>query len=196
MTTPDTLELRRKAEAATPGPWDVYGERINGNIALAAAEALSQVNQTGPIADHFWMMNAAGKCPALTGCGPTSEANAAFIAAANPAVILALLDRLDALEGREDWKAEWEAACSERIKDREKTQEIINGRDQWIVELIRERDALVALVREGMEEAIPDALIFGMHTNAETWIKAKEGMQHWLSKAKVSTTLADEGRDQ
>ena len=40
-----------------------------------------------------------------------------------------------------DWKAEWELACALRIADRQKSQEIINERDKWIVDLINERDA-------------------------------------------------------
>ena len=40
-----------------------------------------------------------------------------------------------------DWKAEWELACELRIADRQKSQEIINERDKWIVDLINERDA-------------------------------------------------------
>lgn len=98
MTAVDHAELKRLAEGATPGPWDIYGERIKGNRALAAAEALAQVNQTDEVSDAFWLLNAGGKCPALTGCGPTSEANAAFIAAANPAVVLALLSEIEGLK--------------------------------------------------------------------------------------------------
>lgn len=108
MTTPSKLdearlrELRERSLAATPGEWTVYGERIDGNRMLAAEEALAQVNLTSELANHFWMLNADGKCPAMTGCGPTSEADARFIAAANPATILALLDALSAERERRD----------------------------------------------------------------------------------------------
>lgn len=35
-----------------------------------------------------------------------------------------------------NWKAEYEAVCSERIKDRQRSQEIINERDAWILDLL------------------------------------------------------------
>lgn len=56
-------------------------------------------------------------------------------------------------EGAEDidWKAEWEAVCAARIDDRAKSQEIINERDRWIAELLREKAPPVpsVLVGEG-----------------------------------------------
>ena len=81
MTTPDTLELRRKAEAATPGRWYHETDHYNDH-----GGRYDQISSPVEIVSGEWG-------------GPTG-ANAAFIAAANPAVILALLDRLDALEGR------------------------------------------------------------------------------------------------
>lgn len=53
-----------------------------------------------------------------------------------------------------NWKAEYEAVCEARITDRQKSQEIINERDKWIVELIRESDALRA--RSSAPEARED----------------------------------------
>jgi hypothetical protein len=61
----------------------------------------------------------------------------------------ALIERLSAEREGGDWKAEWEAVCAERIKDRERSQEIINERDRWIVELIRERDIARAALTQG-----------------------------------------------
>lgn len=94
MTTPDTLELRRKAEAATPGPWrlflatDARPHNVSGPARWRGPDA-----ETASLFDvnHYGSMK--------HGYGPEQTANAAFIAAANPAVIIDLLDRLDALEG-------------------------------------------------------------------------------------------------
>lgn len=47
-----------------------------------------------------------------------------------------------------NWKAEWEAVCGERIKDREASQFVINERDKWILELLRERDRALARIEE------------------------------------------------
>lgn len=86
-------------------------------------------------------------------------------------------------QGGSDWKAEWEAVCSARIADRERSQEIINERDGWIVDLIGHRKALVACVREAMKEAIPDAMIFAAHTDPKRWSKAKDDFQAWMKRS-------------
>lgn len=55
-----------------------------------------------------------------------------------------------------NWKAEWEAVCSERIKDRQRSQEIINERDAWIADLIRENEAAAsALPAPGVADRSP-----------------------------------------
>lgn len=73
--------------------------------------------------------------------------------------------------------------------ERQYWKDILAKRDEWIVELIQERNALIALVREGLSEAIPDALIFGMHTNATTWMKAKADLQAWTTKANAAVAV-------
>lgn len=88
----DPTELRRLAEAATPGPWLVdkkyfaFVTDANGND-VAQAESLVQVKDV-----------------------EQSVLDAAYIAAANPSAVLALLDRLDlALIAIERCKATMEA---------------------------------------------------------------------------------------
>lgn len=90
-------ELRRLAEAATPGEWTVWAEKTP-NKSDAIAEFAYQVENTENFSGTTWLLNANGVCPASTGCGATSEANAAYIAAANPAVILEILDSLERAE--------------------------------------------------------------------------------------------------
>lgn len=78
-----TDHLRKAAEAATPGPWQQAPDgwrifdtpRRGKSIKLLAAVAWNIATRT-----------------------PSAKANAAYIAAANPKVILELLDRLAALE--------------------------------------------------------------------------------------------------
>ena len=79
--TPDVAELRRLAEAATPGPWDYYRPHPNYR-----AYAVDQVMPGGYL----------GEAVATTE-DVYAEKNAAFIAAANPAVVLGLLAEADAL---------------------------------------------------------------------------------------------------
>jgi len=79
--TINTQELRKLAEAATPGPW-IAG---NGNV-LSDTTGMS----------HFR--------PALR-CGFGRPDDAEYIAAANPATVLALLDELDRLRAHMDGQA-------------------------------------------------------------------------------------------
>ena len=87
--TPDDAELRRLAEAATPGPWSL----TDGDPAM--------------IGQH-WTIRRQG-VPGILISGFTYGWNgdAAYIAAANPAVVLALLDRLAHMtEARDNARAE------------------------------------------------------------------------------------------
>jgi len=95
MTPTERAELRRKAKAATPGPWRASNptdECLDDHI-------------IGPIGTDF-------VCSFEPEIG---VADLEFIAAANPAVVLELLDTLDAAsalkvakEALEGAKAEWE----------------------------------------------------------------------------------------
>ena len=83
--TIDTNELRRLAQAATPGPWYVTGKRTRYVEALIDGGLIQEVAACGPT-------------KADGGYGPQQEANARLIAAANPAAISELLDRLEEAE--------------------------------------------------------------------------------------------------
>ena len=89
--TPDVAELRRLAEAATPGPWDYYRPHPNYR-----AYAVDRVMPGGHL----------GEDVATTG-DVCAEENGAYIAAANPAAVLGLLDRLAHMtEARNNARAE------------------------------------------------------------------------------------------
>ena len=77
----DTKELRRLAQAATPGPWYVTGKLTRYVEARIDGGLIQEVAACGPT-------------KADGGYGPQQEANARLIAAANPAAINELLDRL------------------------------------------------------------------------------------------------------
>jgi hypothetical protein len=76
----DLGELERLSEVATLGEWGIWPEPIHDR-SEAIRELTEQVEKTDPISGYLYLLNAEGKCPATTGCGPTSEANAAFICA-------------------------------------------------------------------------------------------------------------------
>ena len=88
----DTKELRRLAQAATPGPWWVNQDSLNHGFECGVLEINAK--------DWHALAGAWG----VTGAKPSEEgaANAAFIAAANPAAINELLDRLEATEKERD----------------------------------------------------------------------------------------------
>ena len=90
--TIDINKLRRLAQAATPGPWYATGKLTRYVEARIDGGLIQEVAACGPT-------------KADGGYGPQQEANARLIAAANPATISELLDRLEAAEKeRESWK--------------------------------------------------------------------------------------------
>ena len=87
MTTVDTAELRRRLNAATPGPWHIKDRGIGWSVHTdGSAETCTW--------DDADLMDYDG-----LGKGVFSESQAAYIAAANPQAIKQLLDERDALEG-------------------------------------------------------------------------------------------------
>ena len=83
--TIDINKLRRLAQAATPGPWYATGKLTRYVEARIDGGLIQEVAACGPT-------------KADGGYGPQQEANARLIAAANPATISELLDRLEAAE--------------------------------------------------------------------------------------------------
>ena len=79
----DINELRRLAQAATPGPWVSQGRYIG---------TPSHMSYIGEVRDQCGNWSDTEK----------SRADSAFIAAANPAAITELLDRLEAAEKERD----------------------------------------------------------------------------------------------
>ncbi len=109
----NTEELKRLAEAATPGPW----EYDHGCIAE---------NGMAIISEYFVRLEdddvsiAAGISDPKT-CRP-SKSNAAYIAAANPAAVLELIRRHDellaALKDAREMVEDWGAYAPEYMQDK------------------------------------------------------------------------------
>lgn len=93
----DTKELRRLAQVATPGPWVSHGRYIG---------TPRHMSYIGEVRDQCGNWSDTEK----------SRADAAFIAAANPAAISELLDRLEAAEKVRDWNAERLEEAIEELK--------------------------------------------------------------------------------
>ena len=95
--TPDVAELRRLAEAATPGPWEAFGavDGRRGERWLGVTTDM-RATESARAGDVF----AAQDC---------TRQDALFIAAANPAAVLGLLDHLAHMrEARDNARAEVE----------------------------------------------------------------------------------------
>lgn len=99
MTPTNHEELRRLATEATPGPWTIHTEEVCSPI-VAAMELSKLVHGSVFVPVLPMVVGSNGLATAVTGCGPTSVANAAYIAAVSPDAILALLADLDALRTR------------------------------------------------------------------------------------------------
>ncbi|WP_181578172.1 ead/Ea22-like family protein [Arthrobacter sp. AQ5-05] len=82
--TPDLTALRKTAEAATPGPWEMWNPAVGGShISIAGKLAWRSIESASSFADDE-------KIP--------HWADARHIAAFDPPTVLALLDRVEAAE--------------------------------------------------------------------------------------------------
>ena len=124
----DTKELRRLAQEATSGPWINHGRQPNvaglPHSAVAAKTLLARVYSEA------------------YGDVEQETANASFIAAANPAAISELLDRIDAAE-----------------RDVALTEKVIDALDSELNAVAKERDELRAKTAE-MEKQEPAAWFY------------------------------------
>ena len=86
MTTIDTDRLRALAEAATPGPWEDVSNRYGYDV--------SETWAVEPVAPSVHNI-----CHVTVG-----QRDAAYIAAADPQTVLALLDEIERLRGEGEWE--------------------------------------------------------------------------------------------
>lgn len=97
MTAVDHAELKRAAEGATPGPWNNSGRSVDD----FDAECMMRME---------WIAN--GAADDDDDLNANVENDAAFIAAANPAVVLALLSEIEGLKA-----AKWEVRHVDTMND-------------------------------------------------------------------------------
>lgn len=94
--TIDTTRLRALADAATPGPWKAGREDFESFDAMCEAQRRMLSNRPFGEPFHF-VWTRPDLCVGYTANGPTSAANAAFIAAMDPTTVRALLDEVERL---------------------------------------------------------------------------------------------------
>ena len=95
MTSPtprDWEELKKLAEAATPGPWDHETKKYS--------EAIYTPHRFGPSISISW--GAGSRNSPIWGTPERAKADAAFIAAFNPATVLELIAEVERLEGEKE----------------------------------------------------------------------------------------------
>lgn len=103
VLTPEQLaDLRQKANAATPGPWKadlrvgkamVYPSKYTPNCLCEVPYKEVVCTIQGVYRDNAWHMD------------KQQDDNAKYLAAADPATILQLLDMIERLEREADWLA-------------------------------------------------------------------------------------------
>lgn len=97
----DQAELARLAEAATRGPWVSERSVDEWGVSVIASNETGHISNPtrGQVCHVSVVAGASGDDPDL------AQANAAFIAAANPATVLSLLAEIAALRGeRDEWR--------------------------------------------------------------------------------------------
>ena len=136
----DHAELARLAEAATPGPWTVFdydcGDKPHYDHNGPCPSIQAPVDQDCAIVhwdgfkQEYWS--------SANGDPRRIEANAAFIAAANPATVLSLLSEIAALRvDRDEWRNWYRKASVE-----------INEQTDRATQAERQRDEAVGLLRK------------------------------------------------
>ena len=143
----DTKELRRLAQAATPGPW----------VATTVVTSIGVCHKVGPFPGKTTEHPPRHACLYVdyeSADNPADReiyANASFIAAANPAAISELLDRLEAAEKERDaLRVKAEAVESDAAHQKTLAESALRVAEGWE----RKCDALRAKV-ERMEQQGP-----------------------------------------
>lgn len=162
-------ELKAAAMAATPGPWgSVYDDWSDGDDALISSEsrdgmvAIAKIEGGGPDSGYDEPF------------GTEQQANTAFIAAANPAVVLELLAELAELEAKD-----------KRIAELEEEFSFIMGQNDGMEKELRDKDARIEHLEAKLfttppAPAVPDELLDAMEEvirisdrDHEAWDEAK-----------------------
>ena len=180
--TIDINKPRRLAQAATPGPWYATGKLTRYVEARIDGGLIQEVAACGPT-------------KADGGYGPQQEANARLIAAANPATISELLDRLEAAEkavteayqcgystGREEIEAERDALRAELSK-----QQTLTVAAQHIAEVAQRRANQLQAKIERMEKQEPVAWLHESRRDSDV---VTDAVKHVWGKVAVGSMAA------
>jgi hypothetical protein len=102
LTPAFLAELRRLAEAATPGPWTVEDRRNAPLKNVQIVAGFHRVAEVHDVHQRDYQGSFAGDHAAADAVDAVGLANAAFIAATDPATVLALVDEVERLRADRD----------------------------------------------------------------------------------------------
>ena len=131
-------ELRRLARAATPGPWIAAGPSFGESLPKHLNEVV--VDREGDEDDGYSI------CNTPIGLDQECSDDMAFIAAANPAAISELLDRLEAAEKERD-------ALRAKIEQMEKRLHLIREEPENTMSNSKALREMVRQARLALEES-------------------------------------------
>lgn len=155
----DINELRRLAQAATPGPWIAAGPSFGESLPKHLNEVV--VDREGDEDDGYSI------CNAPIGLNEERSDDMEFIAEANPLAIEELLDRLETAEKERDAlraALQHEADCMEAAKAeidalRAKVAEMEQQEPvAWLHESRRDSDVVTSAVKHVWQRARPMSL--------------------------------------
>lgn len=153
MTEAETA-VREALAKMTPGEWGIWVEPC-AHPTSAVQELIQQVEHTDPFIGALYLLDAGGKCPAITGCGPTSADNAAGIVALknHTPALLAELDAARAEVARLRASIDRQAAAVRTLHANEETEinRLRRKQQEWhqaIATLDSERQANAMLTAE------------------------------------------------
>lgn len=142
-----TYTLRKLAEAATPGPWN-NTLKGNGFTSIGGKTLIARV-----YSENY-------------GDVQGEEANATYIAAANPTAILALLNEHEAALAAKDKRiAELEEALKPKLSD-----EMLQELDEWAEHISESDDNEIG----GIEAGSALSMLLKWHRHAATLIKEQK----------------------
>lgn len=182
----DEIALREAAEAATPGPWQLSGIRHTSAPALGRDTRLLQVGPDGDgLAMVFFDMQ--------TGKG---HPDARFIALANPAAIIALLDTLAAERAARERAEAMLGDAAEQIAELragqvyKDLQSCLDAHNKTLTALAAAQ-AGAARLREALASAetiliVLSAMIEERHENDPAWAKAIEETKNRIAKTRAA----------
>lgn len=170
--TADHARLRALAQAATPGPWE---DRRN----LGWAFPETQVVATDIDRKVAVLRNGQLDVSCTIGKAEREWANAAYIGAANPKAVLALLDQLvTATQHQDDLRSQLQRAQAQAKGLREERDAAILTRNAALVRAVTAEQRLAADPDDQLDDVLPLRQLLPLNLPASLDLCESEGGHH------------------